>query len=62
MVLLGNFLRAQVFFYRNRVVASAFNGRVICNDNALPTGDSTDTGDDAGSGDGAVVEFVGCQL
>jgi len=59
MVLLGNLLRTQVFFYRNRVIASTFNGRVVCNDDALATGDSTDTGDDAGRRYRAIVEFVG---
>ena len=48
-----------MLFDRNRVVGTAFDGRVVGHDHAFAAGDPADTGDDAGAGACVVVHPVG---
>ena len=47
-VLARDLLGAQVLFYRDRVIRSALDGRVVADDHALAARDPSDAGDDAG--------------
>ncbi len=55
-VLEGDLLRPQVFLDRERVVRSAFHGRVVRHDDALALRDAADAGDDPGRRCLVVVE------
>ena len=57
-VLLGNFLRAQVFLDGERIISAAFDGRVVRDDDALGTVYATDARDDAGRWNIIVVDLV----
>ena len=58
VILLGDFLRAQMLLDRHRVVRAAFDGRVVGHDDAVPAFDDADARDDAGRGTGVVVHAV----
>ena len=58
----GDLLRAQVLLDRHRVVAAAFDRRVVADDHAFPAGDAADAGDDAGAGHLVAVHAVRRQL
>ena len=57
VVLLGDFLRAQMLLDGEREVRAAFDGRVVGDDHALAAFDHADAGDDAGGRRLAVVEI-----
>ena len=61
-VLQGDFLGAQVFLDRQRVVAAAFHGGVVGDDHAFGAGDAADAGDDACGRDFFVIDVVGGEL
>ena len=62
VVLLGDLLRAQVFFHRHRVIGAALDGGIVTDDHALLARYAADAGDDAGAGGGAVIHLIGGQL
>ena len=59
VVLLGNFLRAQVLLDGQRIVRAAFHGRVIGDDHAFETVDAADARDDSGAGHVVAVDLPG---
>ena len=61
MVLRRDFLRAQMFFHRHRVVRSALDRRVVGHDRARRAGDRADARDDAGRRRVVTVHPVGGQ-
>ena len=48
VILFGDFLSAQVFFHRDRVIGAALYRGVVGDDHAFHTADATDTGNDTG--------------
>ena len=61
-VLQGNFLGAQVFLHRQRVVAAAFYGGVVGDNHAFGAGHAAHAGDDACCGDFFIVDVVSGEL
>ncbi len=61
-VLSGDFLRAQMFLDRQRIVGATFYRRIIGDDDAFTTRDPADAGDDAGGGNGFVIDLVSSEL
>ena len=59
VVLLGHLLRPQVLLHRERVVRAAFHGRVVRDDQAVPSLDDPDARHDARRGRVAVVDAPG---
>ena len=47
VVLLSNFLRAQMLFNRHRIIRTAFDRRIITDDHTFLPGDTTNTGNHA---------------
>ncbi len=63
VVLRSDRLRAQVFFYRNRVVSAAFDRRVIGDDHAFETVDPADAANQSTRGNLVfAVKFVTGEL
>ncbi len=62
MVLLGDLLRAQMFFDRQRIVRSALHRRVVGDDHAVDARNFSYAGDDARARRRAVVKAVGGEL
>ena len=58
-VLPGDLLRPQMLLDRDRVVRTAFHGRVVGHDHAFAAGDPADAGDHARAGALVVVHAVG---
>src|SRR5690606_23814515 len=61
-VLLGNGLRAQVFFYRQRVIGAAFDCRVVCDNHAVGTDCAADAGNHTSGGYLFAIDIVSSQL
>ena len=62
VVLAGDFLRAQVFLHRHRIIGAALDRGVVADHHAFDAGDAPDAGDDAGGRDVGVVHAVGRHL
>ena len=58
----GDFLGAQVFFHRERVVGSAFDRGIVGDEYAFQPADPADSGDQSGGGDFVVINLIRCQL
>jgi hypothetical protein len=61
VVLLGNFLGAQVFLDGHGIVGATFDGSVIGDDHAFLSLDHADTGDDTGRWRLVLIHIPGCQ-
>lgn len=61
MILLGDFLGAQVFLDRHRIVGTALDGRVIADNHHVLARHAADTGDHSCAMDIALIHAVGCQ-
>src|SRR6185295_19476125 len=57
--LAGDLLRPEVLLYRDGIVRTALDRRVVAHDHAISPLDPSDAGDEAGPVDGIVVEPVG---
>ena len=58
-VLARNFLRAEMFLHRHRIVGTALDRGIVADDHAFALGNPADAGDDAGSTNGVLVHAVG---
>jgi hypothetical protein len=57
-VLARDFLRAQMFLHRHRIIGAALDGGVVCDHDAFATGDAADAGDHAGAVDRLAIHSV----
>ena len=61
-VVRGDFLGAQVFFHRERVVGSAFDRGIVGDEYAFQPADPADSGDQSGGGDFVFINLIRRQL
>ncbi|MNV03306.1 hypothetical protein D3C71_935670 [compost metagenome] len=58
----GDFLRAQMFLDRQRIIGAALHRRIIGDNDAFTARHPADAGDDPGGGNGFVIDFVSGEL